>query len=71
MTAASINDILPVAPLQEDLLCHDQFDRRAGYADTVPLAVDLHGETDGDGLRGAIKIHRCCHLGRHDEESMT
>ncbi|MFE9727906.1 amino acid adenylation domain-containing protein [Streptomyces sp. NPDC005794] len=69
----ALEDILPVAPLQEGLLFHSVYDRRALDVYVGQLAFRLDGEIDEDALRTAaaalLARHTSLRTGFHQRES--
>nr|AAZ23077.1 peptide synthetase [Streptomyces fradiae] len=72
-TGTALEDILPVAPLQEGLLFHSVYDRRALDVYVGQLAFRLEGEIDQDALRTAaaalLARHTSLRTGFHQRES--
>ncbi|MFD6456760.1 amino acid adenylation domain-containing protein [Streptomyces roseolus] len=68
-----LEDVLPVAPLQEGLLFHSVYDRRALDVYVGQLAFRLDGEIDHDALRTAaaalLARHTSLRTGFHQRES--
>ncbi|GGZ50253.1 hypothetical protein GCM10010387_50770 [Streptomyces inusitatus] len=54
-TPSELEDILPLAPLQEGLLFHALYDRSALDVYTLQLAFELDGELDTGALRAAAE----------------
>lgn len=62
-----LQDVLPLSPLQEGLLFHGLFDGAAPDAYTVQFVMDIEGDLDLEGLRGACAelLKRRPNLGAH------
>ena len=58
-----IDDILPLAPLQEGLLFHANYDAQAPDVYTIQLALSLTGTLDGDALARAARALMQRHAG--------
>ncbi|MFD1832207.1 amino acid adenylation domain-containing protein, partial [Streptomyces desertarenae] len=69
----ALEDVLPVAPLQEGLLYHSVYDRRALDVYVGQLAFRLDGEIDEDALRAAagalVARHTSLRTGFQQRES--
>ncbi|MGA5063937.1 amino acid adenylation domain-containing protein [Streptomyces exfoliatus] len=69
----ALEDVLPVAPLQEGLLFHSVYDRRTLDVYVGQLAFRLDGEVDQDALRTAaaalLTRHTSLRTGFHQRES--
>ena len=50
---SAIEDVLPLSPLQEGLLFHSLYERRATRLYVAQLSTDLHGDVDPTALRSA------------------
>ncbi|WP_189954483.1 non-ribosomal peptide synthetase, partial [Streptomyces roseolus] len=72
-SGTALEDVLPVAPLQEGLLFHSVYDRRALDVYVGQLAFRLDGEIDRDALRAAaaalLARHTSLRTGFHQRES--
>ncbi|MGW6246408.1 amino acid adenylation domain-containing protein, partial [Streptomyces roseolus] len=72
-SGTALEDVLPVAPLQEGLLFHSVYDRRALDVYVGQLAFRLDGEIDHDALRTAaaalLARHTSLRTGFHQRES--
>ncbi|MGW7057977.1 amino acid adenylation domain-containing protein [Streptomyces sp. NPDC054904] len=58
----ALDDVLPLAPLQEGMLFHSLYDQRDADVYTVQFGLDLEGDPQPDVLRGAVEAL----LARHD-----
>ncbi|GAA3097400.1 hypothetical protein GCM10010449_21020 [Streptomyces rectiviolaceus] len=54
-TQSGLQDILPLAPLQEGLLFHSVYDEKATDVYLVQQAIDLEGDLDTAALRAACR----------------
>ncbi|NUT46050.1 MAG: non-ribosomal peptide synthetase, partial [Saccharothrix sp.] len=63
MSAPRIEDILPLAPLQQGLLFHALHDTEGLDFYTVQVAVDLYGELGVDALHDAVRALARRHAG--------
>ncbi|MFD6243548.1 amino acid adenylation domain-containing protein, partial [Streptomyces roseolus] len=72
-SGTALEDVLPVAPLQEGLLFHSVYDRRALDVYVGQLAFRLDGEIDHGALRTAaaalLARHTSLRTGFHQRES--